>query len=407
MGQTDDLNTITQSILDHNANRDPDRLKLKFKALRADPFSFYRGTCHLFYSTLPQEPIILDAPAIHICGDLHLENFGTYKGDNRLTYFDINDFDEAALAPFTLDLLRFLASIHLAGRIFRWRQGCAREVCTTFLETYRVAMLEGKARWIERATATGMVGALLDNVKKRSRIELLDQKTRKVAGHRTFRVDGKHMLAAGNKQTKRARAILSATSAAQQTPDFFKVLDVARRIAGNGSLGLERYAVLIEGRGSPDWNYLLDIKYSAPSCLLPFISTAQPHWRCEADRVVGTQQLVQAVPPALLQSLPFDEGSYLLKELQPSADRLDLGLCNGRIKRLNDVVRSMASVTAWAHLRGSGRWGAAHIEDVQGYLSVLLGSDALLSLAKNSAKRVVQQWRDYSAAYDKGDMASG
>ena len=41
---------------------------------------------------------------------------GVYKGDNRLAYFDLSDFDEATLAPFTLDLLRFVTSIHVAAR---------------------------------------------------------------------------------------------------------------------------------------------------------------------------------------------------------------------------------------------------------------------------------------------------
>ena len=39
------------------------------------------------------------SPVCWICGDLHIENFGSYKGDNRLVYFDLNDFDESILAP--------------------------------------------------------------------------------------------------------------------------------------------------------------------------------------------------------------------------------------------------------------------------------------------------------------------
>ncbi|NJK53097.1 MAG: DUF2252 family protein, partial [Leptolyngbyaceae cyanobacterium SU_3_3] len=66
-------------------------------------FVFLRGSCHLFYEDLPTDSRLDAAPHTWICGDLHLQNFGSYKGDDRLVYFDINDFDEAALAPCTWD----------------------------------------------------------------------------------------------------------------------------------------------------------------------------------------------------------------------------------------------------------------------------------------------------------------
>ena len=79
--------------------------------MRASAFAFMRGTCHLFYDQLPRSGVFKSAPPVWVCGDLHLENFGSYKGDNRLVYFDINDFDEAALAPVSWDLVRLLTSL--------------------------------------------------------------------------------------------------------------------------------------------------------------------------------------------------------------------------------------------------------------------------------------------------------
>jgi uncharacterized protein (DUF2252 family) len=111
--------SVAQTILDDNRGREPGRLRRKFRLLRADPFAFYRGTCHLFYDSLPRSAVLAAAPPLLVCGDLHLENFGAYRGDNRLAYFDLNDFDEAALALFTLDLLRFVSSIHVAASYLR------------------------------------------------------------------------------------------------------------------------------------------------------------------------------------------------------------------------------------------------------------------------------------------------
>ena len=84
---------IIKRIKKFNKNREPELLKLKYEALAESPFRFFRGTCHLFYEDLPQKSFILNSPKAWICGDLHLENFGSFKGDNRLAYFDMNDFD--------------------------------------------------------------------------------------------------------------------------------------------------------------------------------------------------------------------------------------------------------------------------------------------------------------------------
>src|SRR5712671_315 len=58
-----------------------------------------------------------DAPLVWVCGDLHLENFGSFHGDDGRANFDVNDFDEAALAPASWDLARLLTSLHLAEKL--------------------------------------------------------------------------------------------------------------------------------------------------------------------------------------------------------------------------------------------------------------------------------------------------
>ena len=90
---------VIREIQAYNAGRDPERLALKYQKMRSSPFGFLRASCHLFYARLPKTELFKAAPLTWICGDLHLENFGSYKGNNRLSYFDLNDFDEAALAP--------------------------------------------------------------------------------------------------------------------------------------------------------------------------------------------------------------------------------------------------------------------------------------------------------------------
>ena len=97
-----------------NSQRDRATLAQKYIKMRKNAFTFFRGTCHLFYRDLPPDSILNTAPTVWSCGDLHLENFGAYKGDNRQIYFGIDDFDEGILAPCTWDIARLLTSIFLA-----------------------------------------------------------------------------------------------------------------------------------------------------------------------------------------------------------------------------------------------------------------------------------------------------
>src|SRR4051794_38386050 len=70
------MSDIVAEIHAWNRGRELDRLRLKYAAMEASPFAFYRGTCHLFYRDWPLDTGLNDAPLVWICGDLHLENFG-------------------------------------------------------------------------------------------------------------------------------------------------------------------------------------------------------------------------------------------------------------------------------------------------------------------------------------------
>ena len=98
-------------IEQYNRGRDPERLVLKYNKMAEDALAFFRGTAHLFYEDWPADRALREAPATWVCGDLHLENFGTYRADNRLVYFDFNDFDESCLGPATWDIGRLVTSV--------------------------------------------------------------------------------------------------------------------------------------------------------------------------------------------------------------------------------------------------------------------------------------------------------
>ncbi|RIZ67591.1 MAG: DUF2252 domain-containing protein [Methylococcales bacterium] len=387
---------VVERIISFNQGRDAERLALKYHEMRADAFAFLRGTCHLFYQDWPINSPLNDAPPAWICGDLHLENFGSFKGDNRLTYFDINDFDEAVLAPATWELARFLTSVLVGAKTLNVNQPEAIALCHCFLDSYIAALQDGKARWIERDTAKGMIKNLLSDLKKRERQKFLDSRTEFKDDKRILNLDGRRALSINDEDRKKVVKFMKQFAARQPKPKFFKVLDVARRIAGIGSLGTERYIILVEGLGSPDGNYLLDLKYQPGSALAPYLTLPQPTWQTEADRVITIQHHLQAISPAFLNAVQIGHRSYVIRELLPDSDRLHLEAWDGKLRRLEKVMIAMGKVVAWAHLR-SGGWQGAAITDE--WIAFAARNDdwrnSLLEYGVSYAEQVITDWKAF------------
>ena len=386
---------LIDRILRFNAGRDPDRLALKFQAMRASPFNFYRGTAHLFYDARELLDPVADAPAVWSSGDLHIENLGTYKGDNRLTYFDLNDFDEAALAPLTWDLVRLLASALLGAGSRDLGPADRIDIARLMLAHYAGHLRQGKARWIERATAEGPVRQLLRQARRRTRRQLLSNRTRRTGASRRFRLEpGRHHPALPAER-KAMKALLGRIEAGEDDPRFFRVRDVVRRVAGMASLGVPRFAVVVEGRGSPNNNYLLDLKAAIPSALAAASPVEQPRWQNEAVRVVTVQNWVQAVSPALLMPVRWGHHALVLRELQPTADRLRTAHWRLRGEELDHLVRAVTGVTAWGHLRAAGRRGADGIDRLIAFGEERRWHRAVLAAARAVARRTVEEWTTF------------
>ena len=399
------MTDIVQTILDFNAGRDPERLAMKYAKMRTSPYVFLRGTCHLFYDRLQADSLPAGAPNAWICGDLHLENFGSYKGDNRLVYFDINDFDEAILAPVSWDLVRLLASVFAAQASLHIDANQAQRLCNDFVTAYGSALESGKASWVDRDSAEGLVKSLLDALRNRSRVDHLDKYTKLVKKSRVIRCDGERSLKASSKETARATALVETYATTQKDKKFFDVIDVAHRIAGAGSLGVERYMVLVKGKGSPDENYLLDVKQSLPSSLQTHVAINQPEWPSQAGRVVTLQNRMQAASTAFLDAVMTPKGkrSYVVRALQPSADRVALDDTSVTFEQIRDVVNQMGRIVGWAHLRGSGLQGSATADALVAFgASRNRWQTQLLEAAQQCATQTVDDWKSYVAAYDAG-----
>lgn len=93
-----------------------DDLDRKHERMRSGPFPFLRATYYRWTQYWPQAPKpVRTAREVLAVGDLHVENFGTWRDPEGRLVWGINDFDEACRLPFTYDLLRLAASARLAA----------------------------------------------------------------------------------------------------------------------------------------------------------------------------------------------------------------------------------------------------------------------------------------------------
>ncbi|MEO5592600.1 MAG: DUF2252 family protein [Chitinophagaceae bacterium] len=360
------MEEISQRIIDFNKDRLPRLVQLKYEAMAENLFRFYRGTNHIFYEDLKNSDSIPFSPTTWISGDLHLENFGTYKSDNRLVYFDLNDFDEALLAPATLELVRIVTSIFIAFESLQINQKKALNMAQLFIKTYALKLSQGKPNYIEPQTAKGIVQEFLTSVSKRKQKEILEKRTiLKKNKLEILSDDPRHLTLKEELKTALFDHITDWLKNDGNSPYNYKVTDAVFRLAGTGSLGVKRYALLLKSLNKTGEKYLLiDMKQSTAPSMIPFIDIPQPLWKSESERIVSVQQIMQNRPPALLSTTTFQGESFVIQEMQPVKDSINFKLIKKEYRNIYQVIDDMAMLTASSQLRSSGRQGSANADEL-------------------------------------------
>src|SRR6202521_2956189 len=115
---------------------EPD-LRLKHEEMAGSLFAFLRATFYRWASLWPEVcPDLAETPRVLAVGDLHVENFGTWRDAEGRLVWGVNDFDEVARMPYATDLVRLAASAHIAIREARLKIG-PEDACNAILSGYR------------------------------------------------------------------------------------------------------------------------------------------------------------------------------------------------------------------------------------------------------------------------------
>ena len=394
------MKSVLDKILEYNAKRNKDFVPLKYKALTENPHRFFRGTNHLFVEYILKEPVLKNAPFVWGCGDLHLENFGSYKGGNGLVYFDINDFDEAAIVPCTIDLVKLCTSIFLVGEELKFSEKESTRFCNTFLDSYKEVILKGHASRIEGPTATGIIKTFFNKVQTRKRKQFLKDRVVKKDGGVLLRTDLRRYYPLEKADKKQLETALNTwVIKNKRDKDFFSFIDAAFRIAGTGSLGLNRYCILIKGNGKPNY-CLLDVKQAETTCLEKIFSSKQIKLKGPAYKVVHAQKRMNDTAPAGITTIQLKNEYYIFKEHRPQEDKFSILSFKNEKTDFTKLLKELGELVAWAQLRSSGLDGTANGDDLIKFAATNKLAEVIPS-AKKMYKHILADYRSYLKDYNK------
>jgi uncharacterized protein (DUF2252 family) len=340
----------------------PELLERKRRRMCASPLAFLRGSAPLFYEMLRERGELDDGPAGtgYVVGDAHLENFGAYTprrvggeaNERRRACFDLNDFDEAAVGPFHWDVSRLSASLILGSRELGVDGPHVLELCRALIRGYVAAFSQGPLPSSPRPVAR-----LIEQVQNRSRKDLLDARTDALAEGRHFQLGPRYLALPSGYRPELPGALASYVQSLEPNerprPGQLEVVDAAFRVAGTGSLGALRIAVLVVGKGGTDGEFLFDLKEQLPNSAARALKGKAV---ADAEAVVSAWRNCLVEPPRQLgsASLRTPDGQIkrlVVRRLTPQEDKLELATLDR--SDLPGLATYLGSLLGRAHARGA------------------------------------------------------
>lgn len=298
--------------------RDRSLLPLRHGRMASSPFAFFRGAAAIMAGDLARTPS--SGFRVQLCGDAHLLNFGAYAAPDRRIVFDLDDFDETCPGPWEWDVKRLAASVVIAARERRLSRSGTRSLALAAVAGYRHRMRELAGwtdldAWYARIDVERLVRAVPSGVERsemrgvlaaaatRDNIHSFARLTALVDGRRQF-VDRPPTLVHLPDGAARRRVVrllerypASLGDDQRELLARYRLVDVATKVVGIGSVGMPSFVALYLGRDDHD-PLVLQVKAARPSVLAAHLGG--PAFADEGHRVVTGQRLMQAAGDSLL-----------------------------------------------------------------------------------------------------------
>ena len=326
-------------LLERQADvRVPELVPIRYGRMLASPFTFYRGAALIMAADLAETP--RSGFMAQCCGDAHLSNFGLYASPERRLVFDINDFDETLPGPWEWDVKRLAVSMLIAARNNGFPVKSQERIVLGTVEEYRTRMAEFATMrnlevWYTRFEIEELMPQLRSQVgsKMRKRLDKVVAKaveTRSPArvreAFRRSRRSTPHRLRpplivrlddiADAAERARVRAdlerlvrdySLTIQHECRALLEQFRLVDLARKVVGVGSVGTGAWIALLLGRDGQD-PLVLQIKEAQLSVLEEFVGASE--YRNSGERVVAGQRTMQASSDIFLGWLTVERSLY-------------------------------------------------------------------------------------------------
>ncbi|MFF1834363.1 DUF2252 domain-containing protein [Streptomyces sp. NPDC058231] len=311
-----------------SATRVPELVPIRYSRMAESPFRFFRGGAAIMAADLATTPD--SGIRAQLCGDAHLLNFGLFASPERRLLFDVNDFDETLPGPWEWDVKRLAASLAVAGRTNgftdRERAGIVRAAVRSYRESMiRFAGMCNLDVWYARTDEDRLRAVAAQQLPKRGRrnlaravarartrdsLQAFDKLTEVAGGRLRIAADPPLLVpladlfpdAGGEEMMARFRKLIagygrSLPSDRRFLLADFRLVDVARKVVGVGSVGTRCWIVLLLGRDGGD-PLVLQAKEAGASVLAPYAGPSS--YRNQGERVVAGQRLMQAASDIFL-----------------------------------------------------------------------------------------------------------
>jgi uncharacterized protein (DUF2252 family) len=368
---------------------------IRYGRMLASPFAFYRGAAAVMADDLATTTST--GLSVQLCGDAHLANFGGFAAPDRAIVFDLNDFDETLPGPFEWDVKRLVASFAVAARDRDFPTGTGGHLARRVAHSYResITSFSRMSRldvWYARLDADELVGRWGDMVGAATlkRFNKTLKKARRRTGSRAFSryttmapdgslrplrhpplvvpledlLQGQDLsVAQGVLSDAYGRYLDSLSDDKRYLLSGYRVVGMARKVVGVGSVGTRCWIVLLVGRHDDLDDLVLQIKEADSSVLEPYLgrSAYDNHGR----RVVEGQRLLQAASDSLLgwnraTNLDGETNDFYVRQMwdgKVSADLVALDI---------DGYGAYAEMCGWTLARAHARSGDS--ARISGYL---------------------------------------
>lgn len=314
-----------------NQGRIAELVPIRHGRMLQSPFTFYRGAALNMAADLAGTPT--SGLRVQACGDCHLLNFGAYATPERRVIFDINDLDETLPAPWEWDVKRLTASFVLACRNNGFSEDCARDSVLSCVRSYREHMAEYRDMnvmevWYASIDVEKVLSSIRDEeAVKRMQKRLTKARERSVLEHEFPQLATTAGFAPAIKDNPpliyhlRERGHDEQTAMVQRAfaryretmhedrrllLDRFKLMDVAIKVVGVGSVGT--YCGIILLMASEHDPLFLQFKQARPSVLEAFAGKSQ-HAN-NGQRIVHGCRMMQSASDLFLGWTEGDRGRH-------------------------------------------------------------------------------------------------